>query len=291
MTRPNPLPRDLRGRRFTTATALVAGVDPGRLRAKDLSKAVHGVRAAAEPADPLERCAMFLERIPSGIVSHATAAMMHALPLPAHLEASPVVDLSLLDPARAPHARGLRGHRLKLDADEVVSIGGVRVTSPTRTFVDLAGALDLPDLVAVGDQLLRSRAADRNALFAAVDAHPGARGITRLRTAVLMLSDRAESPQESRLRATLMMNGLPEPTSNHEVRVAGAVLSRIDLAYVERRIAIEYQGDYHRDKNQWRADITRRTRLETYGWTVVEAAANDITDPTAILARLRRLLA
>lgn len=51
---------------------------------------------------------------------------------------------------------------------------------------------------------------------------------------------------ESLLRAAILAAGLPEPTINSRVLdESGGWLARVDLAYPDRRIAIEYQGDHH----------------------------------------------
>ncbi|GAA4767543.1 hypothetical protein [Microbacterium gilvum] len=68
---------------------------------------------------------------------------------------------------------------------------------------------------------------------------------------------------------------------------AGAFVARVDLALPELRMAIEYEGDHHRDKAQWRKDLARRRRLEALGWTYVSVTQADLDDPRALLADLR----
>jgi very-short-patch-repair endonuclease len=61
-----------------------------------------------------------------------------------------------------------------------------------------------------------------------------------------------------------------------------------DLSYPELRIAIEYDGDVHRDQRQWRKDVARQRRLEELGWIIVHVMADDITrDPGPFLAAVR----
>ena len=66
---------------------------------------------------------------------------------------------------------------------------------------------------------------------------------------------------------------------------------RTDFAYPLRKFALEYQGDYHRTRSQWRRDMTRRSRLETQGWYVMEINADDLKDPVELIARIRAALA
>ncbi|MDZ4046071.1 MAG: DUF559 domain-containing protein [Rhodoglobus sp.] len=56
------------------------------------------------------------------------------------------------------------------------------------------------------------------------------------------------------------------------------------------RLIIEYQGDYHRTRAQWRKDMTRRSRLEARGWRVMEVGADDLRDPRELVARVRARL-
>jgi very-short-patch-repair endonuclease len=65
---------------------------------------------------------------------------------------------------------------------------------------------------------------------------------------------------------------------------------RIDLAIPSRKVAIEYQGDYHRDPEQWRRDMTRVSRLESDSWFVIQVNADDLRDPAELVARIRNVL-
>ena len=68
------------------------------------------------------------------------------------------------------------------------------------------------------------------------------RGAVRMRQAVALSDGRAESPPESRLRVLLALAGIPA-VPQHTVRDgSGQFVARVDLAYPDRRIAIEYDG-------------------------------------------------
>ena len=290
MTRPRPLPPTLTGSVFTTRDATALGVSPNRLRSSDLHSRVWGVRAETAPTTLRDRVQLVLTRMPPlAFVSHTTAARLHGIPLPPWLEQD-YVDVSVPAPDRAPHAQGLRGHRLTLGDGDLVTADGMRITSPARTWFDLGTILRVEDLVAAGDRLLDQRAplATVEELGTKVAEHRGERGTRRLTTALPLLSAGAESPQESRLRALLVLGGLPEPAVNPVLRDAkGAFLARADLVFREYGLVIEYQGDYHRDQHQWRADITRRSKLEAAGWTVLEVASDDLRNSAELIARIR----
>jgi very-short-patch-repair endonuclease len=52
----------------------------------------------------------------------------------------------------------------------------------------------------------------------------------------------------------------------------------VDLAFPQWRIAIEYEGDHHRERTQFRRDITRGNALLKAGWLVLRFTADDIVN-------------
>ncbi|UUT35784.1 hypothetical protein [Microbacterium elymi] len=87
--------------------------------------------------------------------------------------------------------------------------------------------------------------------------------------------------------------GFAPPAVNRDV-VDGdaAFVARVDLAYPDLKIAIEYEGDQHReDRTQWRKDLARRRRLEALGWVYLAVTQADLDDPEDFLADLRTALA
>ena len=275
----------------TTRQASTGGLTPAALRSRHLDASVWGVRAAAPPLSLESRCRLYAARIPGAVFSHRTAALLLGIPLPPGGDDG--LHLALVAPERAPHAKGIIGHSLTLGTQDITEVQGLRVTSAARTWFDLGATLTVPDLVAAGDRIVARTAplASRDDLSRMVDGHPGERGIRRLTTALALISDRAESPQESRLRTILMQGGLPEPAVNLDIFDSqGRFLGRGDLVYERERLIIEYQGDYHRDRAQWRKDMTRRAALEAAGWRVLELNADDLRAPDALVARVRDLL-
>ena len=63
--------------------------------------------------------------------------------------------------------------------------------------------------------------------------------------------------------------GLPRPVQQHEIRTNGRTI-RIDLAYPQARIAIEFDGwTYHSTRGAFDNDRARANELELLGWTVL----------------------
>jgi len=122
-------------------------------------------------------------------------------------------------------------------------------------------------------------------LTAAAELHRGSPGAARTREALPLLRVGPLSPRESLLRLRMLRHGLPEPQLHHpvpECLVDGHV-PHVDFAYPEYRVAIEYEGDYHRSPEQFRRDIRRYERLQDAGWIVIRAAADDVPDDPAAL--------
>lgn len=110
--------------------------------------------------------------------SHFTAAELHGVPAPRDR----LVHVSLISETE-PRIRGVAAHRV-LELPEPWWISGLPVTTPGRTFVDLAAKLDLYGLVEAGDQLVR-RDPSMVTFGKALDAGVKRRGIIDLVAAVL----------------------------------------------------------------------------------------------------------
>ncbi|HWS49826.1 MAG TPA: DUF559 domain-containing protein [Microbacterium sp.] len=96
-----------------------------------------------------------------------------------------------------------------------------------------------------------------------------------------------------RSRLMIVAAGIPEPVVQWEIRSDGRFIARVDLAYPELKIAIEYEGDGHRtERAQWRIDIRRQRDLEDEGWIVIRLTELDLSDGgEAVLGRVRRAIA
>lgn len=73
-------------------------------------------------------------------------------------------------------------------------------------------------------------------VLAVADAHPGVRGVARLRSVLPLLDGGAESPQESRLRLVIVDGGLPTPETQIEFR---DLHIRVDMGWREWKVAVE----------------------------------------------------
>ena len=221
-----------------------------------------------------------------------TAAQLYGAPLPRQLEGTGPLHVANLAPARAPEGRGIAGHQITV-RDDVRERHGLRVSSPERTWCDLGAVLSVENLVAVGDFLIHHELpmSSAEALTYAITTTRVRRGVGRLTEAVSLLDNRAESRRESLLRVALMRQGITGLSINHWIVLPGVhTRYRADLALVELKIAIEYQGEHHHDLEEWRKDMTRKSRLRAHNWYVFEVNLLDLDDPAELAQRLRLVI-
>jgi very-short-patch-repair endonuclease len=117
------------------------------------------------------------------------------------------------------------------------------------------------------------------------------RDCRRIRAAVQLADGLAESPQETRLRLLVHRSGLPVPTAQYRIRVDGRFVARVDFAWPEHRLALEYDGAWHGEPGQFRRDRQRLNRLTAANWRTLFVTAADLRDPVALVARIARALA
>ncbi|HYI33857.1 MAG TPA: hypothetical protein VEX88_10385 [Glaciibacter sp.] len=289
-----PLPESLPPNGFTVAAARSAGVHPNRLNAADLDKPHWGVRmpASGSPDFP-GRCTALASALPPHVFfSGVSAAALIRIPVPLRFEPAtdPLIEVSVAEPARAIRRPGVRGRKLGVTATDIEFRDGIRMTTPARTWCDLAPLLTLAELVAAGDYLVfhERRMETRETLAAAVAAHPGRRWRPKLKRALALLSDHSESPKESELRVVVVTHGLPVPLINVSIYTdSGRFVARVDVLFEDFGEILEYQGDHHRtDVRQWRRDRIRESELESMGYHVTEVVAEDLADPAKLIRRI-----
>ena len=71
----------------------------------------------------------------------------------------------------------------------------------------------------------------------------------------------------------------------------GRQIARVDLAFPDLRIAVEYDGAHHFTDQQIRVDDTRLARLRAAGWVVLRLANADLHDMAGVVDRIRLLIA
>jgi hypothetical protein len=264
-----------------------------------MTELVRVSRGLWRPSDSVEeligRCAAVLTVLPPmTVIGGVTAARLHGLWLPERLDSRMTVLLrnEPLKPRERAGSirREIRARRVSLRPDEIVLVDGVPVTSETRTWIELAGVLSMPDLVAAGDSVLRGQHADD--LDEMLRRARGRRWIRKARAAREFLDGRSRSRPESHLRYALVSNGLPTPEVNRAIYTAsGEWLAEPDLHYKRARLALEYNGDEHASKGRMRKDITRTLDILDDDWLTIPFGPVQVFDrPEQCASRVRRYL-
>jgi hypothetical protein len=273
---------------FTRADALKAGITTAALRGPRFRRIGYGlyVDSTSTPT-PLEAArAVLFGYDDRAHASHATAARLHGLPIPAMADEH-------ISVATAAHRKARAGARVHVSRDaEVVEFRGVRVSSPRQTFLDLAGTLELVDLVVLGDALVRHTTSTAARLVEFCASASG-RSATTARRAASLVRDRVDSPMETRLRLLLFFAGFPEPEVNKTIRTDdGDPLRRYDLSWPSVRVIVEYDGRQHIERvEQWESDIARREAIDNDDWRIVVVTARGIyREPGHTVDRVWRVL-
>ena len=289
--RPPARPAALQGRVFRARDAFAANLlTRNQLESRAWRRLFRGVYAdAALPHDHGTSVAGAALLVPDGAVfAGRTAAYL--LGAEALVEASAPVEVIVPEAHRFGPVTGLRIRRTSLPITDVRSVRRYTCTTPLRTALDIARYDDVPDSVVALDVLLsRGLVRARDLGEAAVRLPPG-RGSVRARRAVDLADERAESPPESVLRVLLRSAGLV-PVPQYVVRDAeGRFVARVDLAFPELKVAVEYDGAWHGRPGELARDRRRHNALVAAGWTVLHVTAADMHAPDRVVASLTALL-
>ncbi|MFF5173117.1 endonuclease domain-containing protein [Micromonospora sp. NPDC000089] len=175
--------------------------------------------------------------------------------------------------------------------EDVRDRAGLLVTAVPRTCWDLARWLDVVEAVTIIDGLLARRMVDVPTLREYALARAGQRGWRSLLRAVDLADAGAESPQESRTRVRLVLAGLPRPQTQWVVANGARFVARLDLAWPEFRVAVEYDGLWHDDPEQFHRDRRRLNQLLGGDWIVLHVTGKRLReDFDGFLAEVRGAL-
>ncbi|GAA4981496.1 hypothetical protein WHI96_01785 [Pseudonocardia tropica] len=229
------------------------------------------------------------------VFGHVTAAVLLGLPVWA-------VPLDRLHVVRSrPTGARTRGDLVvrsgTLLSDEIVDGGGLRVTGPARTLVDLARSVPTEQALVVADGALqagavaartgrpRPDATTPGEIAAALTRATGTKGVGAARRTLALADPASESPGESRSRFRMHVAGVPAPVTQWPVP---GTRFRADFAWPDLGLVGEFDGrtKYGRTlrpgadatealwEEKRREDRIRRTGLSVVRWTWQE-----ITDP------------
>jgi very-short-patch-repair endonuclease len=241
--------------------------------------------------DVRQRLAAVLLGAPdSAVVSHLTAAALWALEVPLVTDDGRI-HLTVPPPTRLRNRADRRIHVSAVPAHHVVRRDGVARTSPGRTWLDLAAVVPAAALLAVTDQLL-ARGYPSRSFDVVLAGAQGVRGVRAARDVRSVADPLAGSPMESVLRWLIHQAALPRPVLQHVIEdEVGRFLGRVDLAWPDRRVLVEFDGDVHRERRVFVGDVRRQNGLVLAGWTVLRFTSADVLGhPERVIAMIRAAL-
>lgn len=200
-----------------------------------------------------------------------------------------------MDPSRPGSTAGQPGRNLSAASSDAT----VRISLPARIWVELASPNSLRRAVVFGDLLVRrprARFENRSEPFCSLEelvtlidelaVHIEGRRprglpehdwrilasrLENLRRSSQFVRVGADSPPETHLRLALMAAGLPEPVLQHPILVDGQLVTVLDLAYPEAKIALHYDGSPHLTPESLARDVARDNTLISLGWLSIRA--------------------
>ena len=225
-----------------------------------------------------------LDVIPEGaVLSHRTAAALLGAPVPTGWP----LTFSVPPGTYRPRRRGVVVHVGSLEQGDRTTVGGLPVTSGSRTWLDLASHLPSDELVAVGDALFRAGHLDPASLGARLERADGMRGVVLARRWAPRLTRSAASRPESLVRVWLIESPLPDPEL--QVPVSGHAepwVAHADLGYARWRVALEYEGRQHAERVQFGRDLARYSLMASRGWLVLRFGEGDLDRRERVVSRV-----
>jgi hypothetical protein len=253
----------------------------GLIRLGVLRRVLRGVYLRTDvPLTIAIRAACLAKVLPDhAVVCDHTAAWLHGVDCqpPAAQDAPLPLDVVSVDGADRTTRAGTHGGKRTLADDEIWIIGGVKVTSPTRTACDLARRRGRRQALAVLDAFMRHCGLSHDDYRVMARRFRGRRGCIQLRELVEHANGRAESLRESWVRMEIIDAGLPAPKPQVWVRLPGVGRRRLDLGYPGRKVGVEYDGDEHHSEDaDVEADRERRAAFEANGWQIIVVRSEDL---------------
>jgi very-short-patch-repair endonuclease len=189
-------------------------------------------------------------------------------------------------------------HRVgPLPTVDLTTLDGIPVTTAARTLIDLAAVASRESVEEALDDALRRGLVSVARLRWRLNelGGSGRRGAGTIRDLIAARGGGEPVPKsvfETRLLRALSAGGLPAPVRQHEIRVRGRLVARVDFAYPEQRLAIEADSRrWHTGRVRWERDLARRNALTALGWRIMHVTWSEMTsDPEGMIRRIGDLL-
>lgn len=222
---------------------------------------------------------------PQALVSHASAALLHGLPLLF------VPDRPCLTAAHdhAGSVPAVHLHRSRVAPRERLRLGPVRACSPARAAVDIAREAGVAAGLVVADAALAVGLAGVNDLLLGAARSTRRPRVGAARFVAEFADGLAESPLESVSRLRIAEVGLPAPLLQREIWIDGQFVRRVDFYWDDLGVAGEADGweKYRTDFRALEREKTKQELLESAGLPVIRWSAADTREFAAVERRIR----
>ena len=224
--------------------------------------------------------------LPSAVLARRSAA--HLLGFPGFGPSIPEVIVPTQCHHRVAGVVAIR--RSDLIERHCCVVDGISSTTTTRTVLDLAAISDRTALGGLVDALTRARELSIRVLFDEFDriARRGRDGTVVMREVLEprltgLVVDRSEL--EKRGLAFLRRHGFPRPVVEFQPPWAGRAVARVDVAFVDERVIVEFDGRLWHDRSAaFERDRLRDQLAAAEGWLVVRITWRQLHEDTAGLA-------
>jgi very-short-patch-repair endonuclease len=218
------------------------------------------------------------------VLSHHSAAQLW------RMQRGDPFPISVIVRTRSGRRHGrINSRRMRLQPGEWMRFDGLRVTTPARTIIDLAGELgprQLRRLVEQAQDLRRFDAAEIRQVLTLHPRRPGGRALLDLIRLMEPDADGARSHLERLFVPLARRAGLQKPEVNVEIEGR-----RRDFVWRDSRLVVEVDGyAYHSSRRAMRRDRERDRRLTIAGWRPARFTFEEVAlEPTATAQELSSL--
>jgi hypothetical protein len=180
---------------------------------------------------------------------------------------------------------------LALSPEDIRVVDSIPVTTVERTLLDLGAVRSFETVERAVEEALRRELTTLDDLDAILRrlARKGRRGAGVLRRILDARTPHREltaNTIEMRMLQVLRANGLPEPVPQFVVRHQGRFIAQVDAAYVEWRIALEYDSyAWHSNRPARIRDNARRNALINIDWAPISVIWEDLESGGHVLCR------
>lgn len=233
---------------------------------------IHGIRSEAGSSPTINDVrAALLTAYPEATFCGWSAAELHGVPY----SAGHPPELWLPEQRRR---NGVIVRCGRLPIDGMTTVSGWPATTIVRSAVDLARLTRNDEAVVAVDQFIRRDSSGRSittkrAILQYLDSHPGLYGGTRAREVLEEAVTGSQSPWETYSRLVVHRSGLDFFRTQQPIP---GTPYHADLGSRRYRVAIEYDGGYHRTDAQQRADVIRWNAITGQGWGLIRATSTTL---------------